>query len=118
MVCDVGFAVFQLRRYDALADHDSPDQKTVYKWNPVDSGSVGEVYVGSMAQIAFSGSVDWAHDEQLDSGDGGDDAEIIFAKYFQGTEQVILKEGTSLSVILPEAQADWVVKFIWKEVTV
>ena len=76
VVSDAGFEVFGLRRYDELATHDSPTQVEVYKWDPSGDAPVGEVYWGAASTISFQGSIDFVHDEQLDSGDGGDDAEI------------------------------------------
>lgn len=118
IVSEAGFEVFKFRRYDNLANHDAPTSVSVYKWDPASSAPVGGVYWGATATIDFQGSVDWAHDEQLDSGDGGDDAEVIFAKYFPGTEQVIVPEGCSFRVLLPESQAEWTIKIIWQEVAV
>lgn len=116
VVSDAGFEVFGLRRYDELATHDSPTQVEVYKWDPSGDAPVGEVYWGAASTISFQGSIDFVHDEQLDSGDGGDDAEIIFAKYFPGTEQVVIVENTSLQVTLPVGQANWTIKLVWQEV--
>lgn len=41
-----------------------------------------------------------------------------FAKYFPGTEQIVIPPGTSMQFNLPaDTQADWVLKFVWQEVT-
>lgn len=116
VVSDAGFAVFGFRRFDALATHDSPTAATIYKWNPAHASPVAQVNYGATGTITFTGSVDFAHDEQLDSADGGDNAEIIFAKYFPDSEEIIIPQGTSLQIILPTGQADWTLKLIWQEV--
>jgi hypothetical protein len=129
IVSDAEFSVFGLRlrhqtnrvvrRYDALATHDGPTAVTEYEWDPAGPSPAGQVFWGADATIDFQGSVDFAHDEQLDSSDGGDDAEVIPAKYFPGSEQIVIPEGCSLRLILPpDAQSDYKIKFVWQEVPV
>jgi hypothetical protein len=119
IVSDAGFSVFGLRRYDALATHDGPTAVTEYEWDPAGPSPVGQAFWGADATIDFQGSVDFVHDEQLDSSDGGDDAEVIPAKYFPGNEQIVIPEGCSLRLILPpDAQSDYKIKFVWQEVPV
>ena len=121
VVSDVGFSIYSFTRYDDLATHESfpaPIQIGVYQWNPSHSAPVGEVWFGETGSITFNGSLDFEHAEQMDSGDGGDDAEIIFGKYLDG-EQIVMAPGTSARVAIPsDASASYIVKIIWQEVSI
>lgn len=100
-----------------MATHSSPTQADVYKWNPTHSAPVGQVWYGDAASITFTGTMDFHHDEQMDSSDAGDDTEIIFGKYFNG-EQITMVQGTSARFELPAGvQADYWIKIIWQEVS-
>lgn len=121
VVSDVGFSVYSFTRYDALATHEAlpaPSEMEVYRWNPNDSAPVGEVWFGDSGSMVFQGNLDFEHAEQMDSGDGGDDAEIIFGKYLDG-EQIVMVPGTSARFAIPsDASASYIVKIIWQEVAV
>lgn len=122
IVSETSFAVYDLQRFDALATHssapDAPTQAEAFKWSPTQSNAVGEVWYGSSVSIVFNGTLDLHHDEQLDASDAGDDAEMIFSKYFDG-EQIALVPGTSARFeIPPDAQANYWIKLTWEELPV
>lgn len=121
VVSDVGFSIYSFTRYDDLATHEAlpaPSQIDVYKWNPGHASPAGEVWFGDAGSMVFQGNIDFAHSEQMDSGDGGDDAEIIFGKYLDG-EQIAMVPGTSARFEIPtDASASYIVKIIWQEVAV
>lgn len=117
VVSETPFAVYQFNRYTSLATHNAGSvQQTVYKWNPASGAPACEVWVGPSGSITWNGSVDYAHDEQLDTSDAGDDAEWIPAKYLDQANQILLTSNNSFRMRLPAgAQATYTIKILWEE---
>jgi len=121
VVADVGFSVYDFQRFDTLATHAAspdpePSQVDIFKWDPGDASPVGQVWYGEAGSITFGGTMDFHHDVQLDASDAGDDSELVFGKYLDG-EQVVMVPGTSARWELPQnAQADYWIQILWQEV--
>jgi hypothetical protein len=121
VVAETGFDVYDFQRFDALATHavapdPEPTQADLFKWNPTHAAPVGQVWFGAAGSITFGGTMDFHHDVQLDASDAGDDAEVIFGKYLDG-EQIVMVPGTSARWELPlNAQANYWIQILWQEV--
>jgi hypothetical protein len=92
-------------------------QQTLYKWNPTAAAPTVEVWTGDEGtKLDFSGlTLDYEHDFQLDPSDAGDDDKLQPAQYLDQLEQLMLVPGTSISIALPEGQADYTFKILLEE---
>ncbi len=119
VVAEATFQEWIFQRYDGPATHGTPtpDAASVYERKVPLPDAACEVYYSSTA-ASFDWSnvtVTWRHTEQIDSSDAGDDAEVIFFKYFEEEHEVLIAPGESLSITVPAAELPYRVVITWAE---
>jgi hypothetical protein len=116
------FQTWEACRYNGHATHgigpDAPSTGDIHKRNSADGASVASIFYSSNQD-----SFDWSsvtetycHPETIDASDAGDDAEIIFCKYIDQVDALVINQGESMSIKIPAGELDYTIGILWKEV--
>lgn len=122
VLAEATFQTWIVRRYNGHAAHGSggntPDAVDIWKRDSAAASPAFSVFSSGLA-ASFDWSAltkTWQHSQTVDASDAGDDAMMSFTMYIGEDHAPMIREGESVSIVIPAAELEYTVVFLVDEI--